>query len=176
MENLSGMSLSTMSCGSNRLGIPSSSSATVKARLLLWRMFSALRDVKSMRVGLKWWMMAQNARPSLQEEDMSRMFTESYEEVTLLHQICNARTPLRSTGILYVCLSSFSFYIFSLILCCTLLCFTVLYYTLQYFTILYFNVLHWTILHFTIMYRIELFFLVLLYSVLWGSLLYYTLL
>jgi len=146
MENLSGMSLSTMSCGSNRLGIPSSSSATVKARLLLWRMFSALRDVKSMRVGLKWWMMAQNARPSLQEEDMSRMFTESYEEVTLLHQICNARTPLRSTGILNVCMSPFTFFIYSHFYS------VVHYYGVQYCIILYNNLLYCNLMYFTELY------------------------
>lgn len=45
-------------------------------------------------------MIAQKARPSLNDVDRSLTSTFEYDDVTRWHQISNARIPLRWTGIL----------------------------------------------------------------------------
>ena len=68
MESLSG--LLTTSSTSKRAGMPSSSSATLKAKLQLPTQSLGSSLAKSMRSGLYRWMSAQKALPSLQDRVM----------------------------------------------------------------------------------------------------------
>ena len=88
--------ISTMSLASNKAGIFSLDSATSKARRQLSKHFSWLRLSKSIRSGLNLAMMAQKARPDLQELVKSVTSTPSKSEVTCLAQANNPETPVCS--------------------------------------------------------------------------------
>lgn len=69
-----------------------------RANEVLWN--QGLDTRKNKGSYLKWWMIAQNASPSLKDVVRSVMLTLSYSAVTLEHQIWRARIPLRWIGIL----------------------------------------------------------------------------
>ena len=80
-----------MSAGSRSAGMPRWASATRNASSLFPYTSSGSRFSKSIRSGLKWWMMAQNPRPFLHEVDM--LTTLTLPSVTCLHQFSKFFVP-----------------------------------------------------------------------------------